>query len=402
MENLLLKALISVLIGALVGIEREHRARKTIFAGFRTFMLVSLFGFLTGYFSEKFSLVFAFISLITVSGLAHISYLVRFQKRKSIGLTTEIAFVLTFLIGFILYYEEYPYVFSIFLAILLTAILYAKETLHSIARKATSLEIRDLIIFVLVAFVVYPLLPNQTFDPWNALNPKLIWKGIVVILGLSYFSYLTFKIFKSRGLILNSFFAGLINSMFVSYEYSLRCSKYPRVKYLLLIAVSSMVLRAFLLGSIINFKLISWLSPLLLTSAIGYGIGIIKGKERNCPVKIKSPLSFKFALFYGMFFATIVLLAKIISSSFGSYGIYLLTLLAGLVDVSSLTIALAIMPIPPIIIARGILILVTANILGNWLMTMLFGSKKFAKEAIKIEIIPLLLNSVILTFSFLI
>jgi len=176
MQALLLKAVISVLIGALIGIEREHRAKGEIFAGFRTFMLVSLFGFLTGYFSENFSIAFCFINLATVGGLTIVSYWAKFKKKRLTGLTTDIAFVLVFLIGLILYYEEYPYVFSISLAILLTLILYAKETLHELAYRATSLEIRDLILFVLIAFVIYPLLPNKTFDPWQALNPKLSGK----------------------------------------------------------------------------------------------------------------------------------------------------------------------------------------------------------------------------------
>ena len=402
MEGLLLKAVISILIGALIGIEREHRAKGEIFAGFRTFMLVSLFGFLTGYFSDNFSVIFSFIGLATIGGLTIVSYWAKFKKKRLTGLTTDIAFILVFLIGLILYYEQYPYVFSISLAILLTLVLYAKESLHELARRATSLEIRDLIIFVLVAFVIYPLLPNKTYDPWQALNPKIIWEGIVVILGLSYFSYLIFKIFKARGLSLNSFFAGLVNSMYVSYEYSSHCSKYSGVRYLLLVAISSMILRAFLLGSIINVSIILWLLPLVLTCIVGYSIGIAKGKKaKQCVIKVRSPLSFRFAVFYAAFFSVIVLLAHLVSAYFGSYGIYLLSFIIGLVDVSSLTIALATMPLAPIVIARGIVILTTMNVIGNWLMTMIFGDRKFASQAIKVEIIPLVINALILTSTFL-
>jgi uncharacterized membrane protein YhiD involved in acid resistance len=48
MEELLIKILISLALGALIGIEREKRMKES-FAGFRTFMLVCLFGLISSY-----------------------------------------------------------------------------------------------------------------------------------------------------------------------------------------------------------------------------------------------------------------------------------------------------------------------------------------------------------------
>ena len=190
--------------------------------------------------------------------------------------------------------------------------------------------------------------------------------------------------------------------MYVSYEYSSHCKNYWKVKYLLLVAISSMVFRAFLLGSIINPSIIPWLLPLILTSTIGYTLGAMKGRNAtSCVIRVKSPLSFRFAIFYTIFFSSILFIAHLASDYFGSYGVYALSAFVGLVDVSSLAIALATMQLAPIVIARGILILTTMNVIGNWLMTMIFGNKKFAFETIRIELIPLITNGIILTSTFL-
>jgi len=54
MSELLLfqKVILALAIGALVGIEREKRARREIFAGIRTFPLVCLLGLLISYLSS--------------------------------------------------------------------------------------------------------------------------------------------------------------------------------------------------------------------------------------------------------------------------------------------------------------------------------------------------------------
>jgi len=397
----LLKVIVSLLLGALAGIEREHRSKGKTFAGFRSFMLVSFFGLLTGWLCEKFSPIFGPINIAVTGAIAVASRLIR-PKRKFIGVTTELAFIISFLIGFWLYFDQYPYVTSIFLGFILAAILFAKETLHEIAYKASALEIRDTIIFVLIAFVIFPLLPDAYIGPLKAFNPRLMWKGLVIILGLSYFSYLLFRLLRSKGFGLNSFFSGLVNSMYVSYEYSTQFRKYPVIKYLLLVAISSMIFRAFLLGSIMNPSLMPMLAPLLITAFTGYAVGFLKARRKAMPeVRVKSPLSFRFAFFYALFFSSIVFIAHFISNSFGSNGIYVLAALIGLVDVSSLTITVSTISLPPLTVSRSILILTTVNIIGNWLMCFIFGKREFAREVLKVEALPLLLNVAILTSTFL-
>ena len=186
MEELLLKIAISIALGAIIGIEREKRMRET-FAGFRTFMLACLLGVISSYLSQILSISIVAIVLFFVGVLASINFYRKVIYRRGKGITTEIAFILTFLIGVILYHESYPFILSTALAFSLTLVLVLKESLHEFAHKVTTIEIEDFVTFGLVAFVIYPILPEFPIDPFGILNLKFIWKAIVAIFGLSFF-----------------------------------------------------------------------------------------------------------------------------------------------------------------------------------------------------------------------
>jgi uncharacterized membrane protein YhiD involved in acid resistance len=97
MEELLIKILISLALGALIGIEREKRMKES-FAGFRTFMLVCLFGLISSYLSNILNSLILIISFLAVSLLCTLNFYRRVIYRIGEGITTEIAFLLTFLI----------------------------------------------------------------------------------------------------------------------------------------------------------------------------------------------------------------------------------------------------------------------------------------------------------------
>jgi len=99
------KILISLALGSLIGMEIERRMKET-FAGFRTFMLVCLFGLIS-------SLILV-LSFLFIGSFAAANFYRSLTNKR--GITTEIAFILTFLIGVILYYEKYPNIISLTLA----------------------------------------------------------------------------------------------------------------------------------------------------------------------------------------------------------------------------------------------------------------------------------------------
>jgi len=389
MEEMLLKILISLALGALIGIERERRMKES-FAGFRTFMLVCLFGLISSYLSSILLNSFLILSFLFVGILAALNFYRKVIYKRGKGITTEIAFFLTFFIGVILYYESYPYLISLTLAFLLTLILVLKESLHEFAHKVTTKEIEDFIIFGLVAFVIYPILPDYPIDPFGILKLKFIWKAIVAIFGLSFFVYSIFRILKTKGVLWSSILGGLINSIYMSNFFSSNLKKF--VAYPFLASVSSMLLRAYILSSIINPSLMIPNIFLLLTAISGFLISYLlsrKNKATKINIQLTSPISFKFVAFYIPLFSVLFLFANIISKCFGVFASQILATIVGLIDVSSLAAIFSTFDIEN---ARVLLlILASSNIIGNSLV-IFKNNRKMFYVILKYFVLIILLN----------
>ncbi len=390
--------LLALALGALVGLERERRLKGELFAGIRTFMLISLFGFLVGYFSQILaSFAPIYIGLATVSALTISSYIIRYYKTKSVGLTTEIAFIITYVIGILVFFESFPYLLPVSLTILLTLILLSKESLHKFAKHLSKKEIKSAVIFFLLAFVILPILPNYPIDPWNVLNPQLIWKVMIFILGISFISYIAMKIFGSKkGLALTGFFGGLFSSMAVT-AVMVKKSKEKNIIYsaifAIVIASSTMFLRQLIIASIFNFNLLPTLSSLLILAAIGfiYSYSIWKKtKKEHAVVKVTSPLTFDVAIKFTAIFVAVLLITNFIKAHFEA--IYLFSFFAGLIEVDAITASLALSASP--FAASGILLAGIANTVTK-LLVCWFGNKKIRKETGKIFSIILLAGLVL-------
>jgi len=214
--KIIYKFVLSLLLGALVGIEREKRGKGELIEGLRTFMLVCFLGAVSGYFSEIFGNPYiAVVAFFSVGILATAGYNIKAYKKKHYGLTTEMAFILTFLFGVMVFYELY--FFAVTATIIITLILVSKERLHEFAKNLTKEEIRSAIVFGVLAFDILPLLPRYAFDPFGVLNPYNIWLAIVMVLLVSFVAYVAMKVFSPRyGAAVAAFFGGLVGSTAVT------------------------------------------------------------------------------------------------------------------------------------------------------------------------------------------
>jgi len=391
MEDLLLKIPISLALGALIGIEREKRMKES-FAGFRTFMLVCLFGLMSSYLSTLLSPAILLISFLFIGVLSTLNFYRKIMYKKAKGITTEIAFLLTFLIGVVLFYEKYPYLTSLTLTFLLALILVLKESLHEFAHKVTTKEIEDFIIFGLVAFVIYQILPDSPIDPLGLIDLKFIWRALVVIFGLSFTMYAIFKILRTKGLLLCSIFGGMINSIYTSILLSSNLGR--PIVHPFTSLISSMILRAYVLSILINPSLAISNIFLLFTASSGFLISYFisrknKEKVKDSVVYIPSPISFKFAALYISIFSIIFIIASVTSKYFGFFVSQILAAIVGLIDVNSLATIFSIFEEES---SRSLfLILTSSNILGNSLI-ILRNSKIIFCSIFKYFILLILLN----------
>ena len=88
---------------------------------------------------------------------------------------------LVFFIGLLCVYNEVT--LAVILSVTITVILYTRSILHHFAQKISKEEMADTLKFVVIAFVVLLLLPNQGYSPYEIFNPYLVWLMVVLVSG---------------------------------------------------------------------------------------------------------------------------------------------------------------------------------------------------------------------------
>jgi uncharacterized membrane protein (DUF4010 family) len=169
---------VALFIGFLVGLQREYSKSdhsREMFAGARTFALMGLTGCLAAMLAERLASVWVFISLVlVVSGLVSVAYFIT-AWRGEVGLTTEMAALLTVLAGALCYWEHVA--LAVALAVATTVLLSLKLETHTLARRITQQDVYATLKFAVITAIVLPVLPNQVFGPppLDVLNPYKIW-----------------------------------------------------------------------------------------------------------------------------------------------------------------------------------------------------------------------------------
>ena len=167
---------IALLIGALIGIEREKRRdTEPTIGGLRTFILLAMLGAIGGWLSASYA---SMIPLLVVLGLASLTVVAGFLidaagREGPLGLTTELAAIgVTLLGGFTMLGQPE---LAVGLGIVAAAVLAYKQPLHGLIDKFGWDDIFAGLRLLIASFIVLPLLPNRALDPWQALNPRQLW-----------------------------------------------------------------------------------------------------------------------------------------------------------------------------------------------------------------------------------
>ena len=198
-----IRILVAVGCGLLVGLERQW-AHKEL--GSRTFPIVSLLGALAALIYPGF-VVAGFAGIIVLIALAGARNLV---LRNGAETTTAVALMVTFALG-VLAGEGHVFTPAA-AAILMTLLLSLKPQLSRFAGGLKQQEVRSAVLFGLIAFVIYPVLPNRFIDPWQLFNPREVWLTIIVISAIGFTNYVLLRLFSASGIYYTAILGGLINS----------------------------------------------------------------------------------------------------------------------------------------------------------------------------------------------
>ena len=211
--------IVALLIGALIGTERQRRLAEDKVrgvAGLRTFTLIALLGALSATLANHFGPGFAIAAFASFTILAGIGYAASVSTLGRIDFTGAVASVVTFTLGMLASYED-SMLLSVALAILTTWILATRAITHRYVEALSETDLLDTLKMGIIALVIYPLLPDTPLDPWGVLNPRQIWLFVVLVSLIGYTGYVLIRILGAeRGLSLTGILGGLVSSTAVT------------------------------------------------------------------------------------------------------------------------------------------------------------------------------------------
>ncbi|WP_129781021.1 MgtC/SapB family protein [Peristeroidobacter soli] len=200
---------VALAVGFLIGIERERSKGDgpgRAVAGLRTFTLISLAGALGMWIGG----VPVFIAAGAIIGaLIAVGYLR--TRDTDPGLTTEIAMVVTFLLGGMAIREpRLAAALAVVVAILLAFRKYAHNWVKNVL---TDEEVRDGLLLAAAALVILPLTSTEPIDPWGVVQPRKLWMLAVLVMSINALGYVALRAFGTKtGLAIAGLISGFVSS----------------------------------------------------------------------------------------------------------------------------------------------------------------------------------------------
>jgi uncharacterized membrane protein (DUF4010 family) len=336
-------------LGLLVGLQREWDRHPL--AGIRTFTLITLLGAASALLARDFGGWIVAASLLGLAALLISGNWLREtgDSKAPAGQTTETAALVMFSVGAMLM-AGYTLP-AVVLGGATAVLLHLKDRLERVVGRLSASDIRAVFQFVLIALVILPLLPNETYGPYDVLNPFKIWLMVVLIVGISLSAYVAYRLVGVHaGSILGGILGGLISSTATTVSYARQSKDNPKVvgtAALVIVIASTVVLVrvAIEIAAVARGLLPALIPPFAAIFALMAGIsawlylrsqqGEAKAPEHGNPSQLKP------AIVFGLLYAVVLLMVAFFRDHFGDSAIYAAALISGLTDVDALTLSVA-------------------------------------------------------------
>jgi uncharacterized membrane protein (DUF4010 family) len=349
---------IAILIGALIGIEREKRRDTEVtIGGIRTFVLLATLGAVGGYLSQRFDTIWPLLAIVTLGGATVVAgFLIDADERKGpVGLITELAaIVVTVLAGLATLGQP---ALAVCLGIVVAALLAYKQPLHGLIDKIGWDDLFAGLRLLIASFIILPLLPDHTVDPWDALNPRKLWLLVVMISGLSMIGYVATRwLGPGRGTVITGLTGGLVSSTAATLAFSRQSKESGDEQAAQMLAIGTLIAWTvmFFRVLVISFAVYPALLRELAVPMTAMGLaclasaGFLLWRRRSDATRsqpgeiaISTPFTLTQATKFGLLFAMILLVVKIVGDLDLPGGLYVVAALAGLTDVDAISLSMA-------------------------------------------------------------
>jgi len=392
---------ISMLVGALLGLEREYSKRQSVI-GLRSFSLAALFGFLSVILSKLLNNnLIVFLAFIFLAAFTVIIYYTSAKRGSNIGFTTSISLVITFMLGIFVGFGWRTE--AIFLGVLISIILFSKERMHQLVSRLNQKEIGDLLEFLVLLGIIYPLLPSS-FELFGVnVQPLMIWGIIVMISVLNFCVFMGARYLPIQHKIeLFGFLGGLINTQAIIGSlmnvYKQNKKMFQNVASGFILINTAMYLRNFILITIIAPITLLYVGlpiALVLATLIPFSRLFLMMKHREAQIKIDSPFGVWPAAKLGLAILLVFILLDF-SRSLGGNVLLITSVLGGLVYSLAVCVSLGTLALNNVITAQqaalAFILANAASVISNFFVLYVADGKDLVPKVSKAMFISVVVS----------
>lgn len=389
--------LVALAIGLMIGVERGWQERASQegqrIAGVRTYGLIGLLGGGFGLLGERFGALVLGLGFIAVAVVVGMIFLAKQQQEGEWGITSLVAALLVFVLGALAAHGEVLVASST--AVVAVLLLSYKPQLHGLISRLQVEELRAGIKLLLISVVMLPVLPDQGFGPWQALNPYRIWMMVVVIATISFVGYFAIKIGGARrGILFTGLFGGLASSTAVTLHLSRLGRQSPAVIPVaasgVLIACGTMYIRMLIIVGLLAPSMLTSLWPPVVLMALLTYLPLLLYRRASAKMSLgtstnlHNPLELKTALTFGAILTAVMLLSVVLRQAYGEAGLMTLAAVSGIADVDAMMLSLIGMvddDLSARLFVMGCVIAACANSIVKAVMCWLIGDKSLGLRA---------------------
>ncbi len=349
--DLYLRLGLALAIGLLIGLQRERVKEGP--AGIRTFALISLSGFVVGILAAQFDGWIIAAAILFLAIMIGVGNVLNSRKKDNYGTgtTTEIATLLVFGIGAYLANPEGSRSLAVVVAGVMALLLYYKQPMHRFVQGMEAKDVQAIMQFVLITLVILPVLPNQTYGPYEVLNPFKTWLMVVLIVGIGLAGYIVYQVAGSRvGTLLSGVLGGMISSTATTVSASRDAGKekshVAAATLIIMLASAVAIVRVLIEIAAVspgNFTATS--PPLFIFLAAFLVLTFVIYRRRSEEVvhldPPQNPAELKPAIIFGILYAVILLGVAAAKEHLGQAGLYVVAVVSGLTDMDAITLSTA-------------------------------------------------------------
>ncbi len=341
LDSEVVRVALAAALGLFLGLEREWSHKP---AGIRTFTLISLLGAVFTLLDRQELLLLGGLLVIVQGIMLGVQGLMADEEEdEGLSLTTSVSMLVAFGVGSLVM-DGYILV-GVTVAVLSSLLLVLKRELHSLAWGMSREELRSAVEFAILAFVIYPLLPNEQFA--YGIQPRTVWLMVVTVAAIGIVNYAVVTTYGGRGIAVTGFFGGLASSTAVVGTMLDHVRQRPEAASYgvaaILLADAAMAVRNLAIALAFTF---GSSKPVLYGAVLPLGAVILGSVaiaayaadwSEHVDIDLESPFSLRNALGFGAIFLLVIVGGAVAQQQFGSAGFYVTALLSGLVSSAGAT-----------------------------------------------------------------